>query len=525
MEWSNVVGDFEGLVQAVVDRTSLGSVSRELVHDKATIKRWLSGGYPTDARDVAALLRLALRSGIEISPFQTFESIYDFSPMLSYEEKIEVGPPSLLWLANPAIGLPEFSATFCGLKADSPLGIASSPLLADEKWASLMLNLGFGFSTLKTRRSKAKPPWDPPHIAFVLEPPSLIKYEACSPPEVEVTFNRSKVNMPVPNLVNSLGVPSDSQADWQVTYERIHRHARGGLVGLSVIAEGENQQAIIREVELGVAAAADVNPPFIELNVSCPNLERKVNLYEDVTLMAEVCGRARRITKSKEIVLVLKLAHLTESKMKGLLEKVGKQVDAVSLRNTIRVRPVTRDRESRLHPAFAGREFGGLSGPCTFQATLRGIQSLTKIKNQLRQEFGIVAVGGVASYSDVVELLNAGADIVQACTAPMFDPLLALKVRYHLSKSSSILKKKDLPLGAAGGLLLPRDQTEKDSYRELEEAVKEIQRRRPDSEIPYRLMVTKWNAWMATRSTGIDTGVARRVATGRRKAEWIQELL
>jgi dihydroorotate dehydrogenase len=525
MDWDAVIGDFRGLVTAIVEKSSKGAVSRELNHDKATVNRWLEGGKPSDPSDVAALVRLALKRGIEVDAFQTFQPIYDFSPMLSYEEKVELGPPKLGWLADPGVAIPEFNVELCGLKSDSPLGIASSPVLADERWAALVLNLGFGISTLKTRRTSATPPWEPPHIAFVLEPPPLVNYDASHPPEVEVIFTRAKVRMPVPNLVNSLGVPSDSCADWQLTYQRIQTHARSGLIGLSLVADGDTAREIIRDVDSGVGAAADVHPPFIELNISCPNLEKKCDPYDDVTLIQDICSRAKRITQAKGILLVLKLGYLPERKMKLLLESTGKVIDAVSFHNTLRVRPVARDRGGQLHPAFAGREFGGLSGPCTFQITRQGVASLSRVKSQLKQRFGIIAVGGVASYSDVVELMNAGADVVQACTAPIFDPLLALKVRFHLSHSSSILKRRNQVLNTSIGLLLPRDQVESDSFRELEQAVREIQRRSPEREISYDLMVATWNHWLSKRSAVIGTGSARRVTAGKRKAEWITELL
>lgn len=520
-----IIGDFAGLVRAIVEKTSRGEIARELGHDKQTVNRWLTGARANDDRDVAALIRLALKNDVEVDAFQTFEPIYDFSKMLSYEEKIDQGPPRLLWLADPGVQIPGFCTDLCGIKTESPLGIASSPLLADHQWAALMLNLGFGVSTLKTRRTQSKETWDPPHIAFVTTPPPLLKYDRTSPPEVEVTFHRSSVKMAIPNLVNSLGVPSEAPSIWQQTYERIHQHARGGQVGLSVIAEGQNKPEILKDVDSVVAAAAEVRPPFIEINVSCPNLEKERDPYSDFGLIAEVCRRAKRITEPKGILLVLKLAHMPEAQMKQLLEGVWKSIDAVSYRNTLKVRPICRDREGQFHAAFVGREFGGLSGPCTFELTKRGIESLAKIKRQMQLRFGIIAIGGVAKYSDVIELLNAGADVVQACTAPIFDPLLAMKVRYHLSRSTSILKPKGEAKRQAFELLLPRDQAEKDSYRELERAVAEIQRRFPQREIPYNTIVSTWNKWMATRSTSIDTGAARRVAAGRREAEWIRELL
>jgi dihydroorotate dehydrogenase len=520
-----ILADVKGLVGAIVRKTSQGQIVRELGRDKQTVRRWLDGSQPSDDRDIASLIRLALRHGIEIDSFQTFNPIYDFSEMLSYEEKLQKGGPELLWLADPAIPLPGYPVELCGLKTDSPIGIASSPLMADEKWSSLMLNLGFGISTLKTRRANSKLPWDPPHIAFVREPPSLLKYDSTHPPQVEVTFQRNSVRMPVPNLVNSLGVPSDCPASWQVTYQRIQNHVNGGLVGLSVMGEGETRSELLKDLDGLVSAAVEVNPPFVEVNISCPNLEKECDPYEDLTLVTDVCNRVKRLLQRKNVLFVLKLAYLPEEKLRQLIGRITNVIDAVSFHNTIKVRPVRRDREGHLHGAFPAREFGGLSGPCTFQLTKTGIQSLVRIRKQLQSRFGIIAVGGISTSTEVTELMNLGVDVVQACTAPIFDPLLALKTRFHLSQSRSILRRREEGRPAVRGLLMPRDQTERDSYRELEQAVSEIERRFSGREIPYKTIVSTWNTWMSKRVASMDTGVARRVSAGRKKAEWIQELL
>jgi hypothetical protein len=67
----------------------------------------------------------------------------------------------------------------------------------------LMLNLGFGLSTFKTKRSAGKQAWLPPHIAFALEKPDTTKFDPQNPPDVVVTFNRPDVRELIPNLVNS----------------------------------------------------------------------------------------------------------------------------------------------------------------------------------------------------------------------------------------------------------------------------------------------------------------------------------
>jgi len=93
-----VVVDFHALLRAVVDKIGKYKIYKALNHDKNTPDRWLTGGQPDDPRDIGGLVRLALLNGIDVSKYQTFTSIYDFSPELSFEDNMFAGPPELRWL-------------------------------------------------------------------------------------------------------------------------------------------------------------------------------------------------------------------------------------------------------------------------------------------------------------------------------------------------------------------------------------------------------------------------------------------
>jgi hypothetical protein len=97
------------------------------------------------------------------------------------------------------------------------VGIASSPLVGDDRWTALMLDLGFGLSTFKTRRSEAKRSHDAPQVAFVKSPPDLSAYDPADPPEVEVTLDREPSMGAISNIVNSIGVPSEPPSEWKLS--------------------------------------------------------------------------------------------------------------------------------------------------------------------------------------------------------------------------------------------------------------------------------------------------------------------
>jgi dihydroorotate dehydrogenase len=516
MEWYELISDFNGLVTELVQKLSQHKVAEALSRDKRTIINWLRGTAPSDSGIVAWAVRLALSNGIDLSRFQTYTAIYDFSAMMSYEEEISRGPHDLSWLTNTQPP-PPVKTDFCGLELDGPLGVASSPLIADDKWASLILNLGFGLSTFKTKRTLSKQALFPPHIAYVLEQPDLSKYDPADPPEVSVGFSRKDIRDSVPNLVNSIGVPSEAPGEWQEMYERIKRHPRGGFVGISVVGEGRSRREVVKDFEFAVEKARDSGPPFIELNLSCPNLGRGAGVYNEPSTVRLLCSKARKILGGTNILLVIKLPDLPDKTMREVLKGAGKYIDAVAFRNTIQVKPIATDRDGQRHPAFMLREFGGLSGPCTFEMTRRGLQRLTQIRSELGQRFQIIAIGGASTPGHVVELMDAGATVVQACTAPMFDPLLAWKVRFHLKQFEHHVST-DLALP----LTQPRDQAEIESLKNAFEAYGEIQRRHPERTVPYEVFQTKWNAWIEQRPIG-PVGKAHRLSAPRTFPEWVRD--
>jgi dihydroorotate dehydrogenase len=266
-----------------------------------------------------------------------------------------------------------------------------------------------------------------------------------------------------------MGVPSDDAADWEGTYEKVKLHRRGSSVGLSVMGESETEEGLKAEIAEVISKAADLHPPYIELNASCPNLEKNTNLYDEPDVLKEILQGAKKVIRNRSS-LFIKIPWLPPSKLKELIRAVGPEVDGVVFRNTIRVRPI-RSREGKRNPAFLGREFGGLSGPCTFPTTLSGTRELRALKLDLKLPFAIIAVGGASNHGEVVELMKAGADGVQACTTPMFDPFFALKVRYGLTRVPKALR--NLPVAESSGthLVLPRTGTENESFEQLQAAV------------------------------------------------------
>jgi hypothetical protein len=234
-QWRRFIADFRGIAQAVAGRVGKRSLARKLSLDVHTVKRWLENGEPTRPRDVGWLVRCALKNGIDINRFQSFTPLYPLTTDSSYELNLKAEVPDFGWLTQVQ-SPPVRPAKFCGIYLETPLGLSASPLTANEEWMTLMLSLGYGLSTFKTRRTAQRSPYSPPLIGFVTTAPDLSQYRQEEPPEVEVAFNRTDIPGFIPNLVNSLGIPSENPSEWRNVYERIAALKGGRVVGISVVA-------------------------------------------------------------------------------------------------------------------------------------------------------------------------------------------------------------------------------------------------------------------------------------------------
>lgn len=519
--WRQFIRDFKGLTEAVADQVHKRTLATKLSHDIQTIKRWLKTGEPSSPRDVGWMVRIALQHAIDISRFQTFAPVYDLSTSWNYELNMKADLPDFSWLTNTA-GPPTVPTRFCGVDIDTPMGVSASPLTGDYEWTKLMLDLGFGLSTFKTRRTAYKSAHVPPQIAYVQTPPDLSSYDPESPLDVHVTCDRDKVVGLIPNLVNSLGVPSENPSDWRALYERISAHERGKWVGISVMGDGAREPQLLADLRTAVAHARECKPPFVELNLSCPNLKDRVDVYEYPDLVRRLCRGASEVLKGTGIPLVIKLPYLPKQKMRDLLDKTGGIVQAITLRNTIRVRPfeVEENGGRRISP-FKGREFGGLSGPCTFPLTVRGLKDLLDLRSELRQEFEIIAVGGISSPADAVEIMNLGARagvniLTQVTTGPIFDPFLAWKSRFHLERA-----RVGLEPVREEQMLAPRDAIELASLKNAIMAQATVNSKKGSQlKVTDKTLCREWNKYVVERSRE-PLGRAARTTPPRTTADWI----
>ena len=177
--------------------------------------------------------------------------------------------------------------------------------------------------------------------------------------------------------------------------------------------------------EKAAAALAGAPPEVVavEVNLSCPNIERRRDMFaHSPALTAEAvaatagCGRPRWAKLSPNVTDLTEIA--------GAALDAG--AEALTLVNTVMGMAIDVDtRRPRL-----GAGGGGLSGPAIRPVAVRAIYDVCTAF----PDASVVGVGGVATGEHAVELLLAGATAVQVGTATFADPRAPARVAAGLER-------------------------------------------------------------------------------------------
>ncbi len=149
-----------------------------------------------------------------------------------------------------------------------------------------------------------------------------------------------------------------------------------------------------------------------EINVSCPNTAHGgIQFGSDPLLLDEVVRTAKR-SAARPIIVKLSPNVTSIAQMAYVAQEAG--ADALSLVNTFVAMAI--DPEMR-RPRIANVT-AGLSGPAIKPIALRMVYDAAHAV-----KIPVIGIGGIATASDVVEFMLAGASAVQVGTASFFDPV------------------------------------------------------------------------------------------------------
>ncbi|MBO4866112.1 MAG: dihydroorotate dehydrogenase [Ruminococcus sp.] len=162
---------------------------------------------------------------------------------------------------------------------------------------------------------------------------------------------------------------------------------------------------------------------MIELNISCPNVKQGGAAFgTDCTIAGQV---TKAVKDNSDKPVMVKLSPNVTSIVDIAKSVEANGADAVSLINTLlgmRIdintgRPILKNN------------VGGLSGPAVFPVAVRMVWQVANAVN-----IPVCGMGGVSTWEDAVEIMMAGASLVQVGAAIFNDPFAPVKIVDGLQK-------------------------------------------------------------------------------------------
>ncbi len=154
----------------------------------------------------------------------------------------------------------------------------------------------------------------------------------------------------------------------------------------------------------------------LEVNLSCPNLRKKVLVAQDPELTRQTI---HRIKKAVKLPVIAKLTpNVTDIKIIARGAQDG-GADALSLINTLSAMAI----DIKKRKPVLGNITGGLSGPAIRPVAVRMVYEIFKTV-----KIPIIGMGGIVDARDALEFIMAGATMVAVGTMNFVDPLAPFKV-------------------------------------------------------------------------------------------------
>lgn len=164
----------------------------------------------------------------------------------------------------------------------------------------------------------------------------------------------------------------------------------------------------------------------IEVNISCPNVANRGQVFSCNPVTARAAIEAVRINLGGEFPIIAKLSPDVTDITEIADEVIKAGADGLALINTLLGMVIN---VKTLKPHLAGKT-GGLSGPAIRPIAVRAI---FQVKERF-PEVPIVGMGGVLHGVDALELVAAGASAVSVGTASFGNPLAAIEIRDALAQ-------------------------------------------------------------------------------------------
>lgn len=348
-----------------------------------------------------------------------------YDPDKTFDENVDDGPffdniPELVREGEPKY-------KFLGFPVYLPFGIAAGPL-PTSKHVNAAFDWGYDVVHYKTMRT----------VPFTANPfPNVIPIDASSGVTVEQADKGLTMLDDFPTdisklvITNSFGNPGRGPKFWMPDMKKAVAGAGKGQVMVAstfgTATEGMSNEDFWQDFADASKLAVESGAKIIELNLSCPNVVGEGIVCYTPGAVIGICKRTREAIGNTP--LMIKLGYFTEAQqpvLEKMMEEVAPLIQAVSLINTIPAKVYDKNGKQAL--PGEGRLVSGLCGAGIKWAGVDMVKRMYALRKQKGYTYEIVGIGGCMTPEDFREYRAAGADLVQACTAPMWNPNLAHEI-------------------------------------------------------------------------------------------------
>ena len=175
------------------------------------------------------------------------------------------------------------------------------------------------------------------------------------------------------------------------------------------------------QVEDYIETAEKINAlegiPAIELNISCPNVKEGGMAFGVTCAGAASVVRAVRAVYDKTLIVKLSPNVTDITEIARAVEAEG--ADSISMINTLLGMAIDVEKRRPVLSTITG----GLSGPAVKPIALRMVWQTAQVV-----KVPIIGMGGIASATDAIEFLLAGASAVEVGTYNFVDPSVTTQI-------------------------------------------------------------------------------------------------
>lgn len=355
--------------------------------------------------------------------------IYD--PLKTFDDNFDNGPFGDFTSSAEYKNQDEPRNKFLGFPIYEPFGIAAGPL-PNSKHTTAAFKGGYDVVVYKTQRTVPVEANQFPNIIPIDVEGDVSLEKAEQGLTMRDEFNEDPKQL---TITNSFGNPSRGPEYWSADLKKaLAGQGKGQLLVMSVcgtIQENQTQDEYFQDFADAAKRAYGGGAKAIELNLSCPNVANEGIICYTPEAVKSIVDKTRITIPNAKLILKFGYFSNEQQKLLGqIIDSIAEQADAISVINTIPAAVYKKDGSQAL--PGEGRLKSGLCGAGIKWAGLDMVKRLNNIRESNNYKFEIVGVGGVMTPEDYKSYREAGADCVQACTGPMWNPGLAAEIKASL---------------------------------------------------------------------------------------------